>query len=96
MWCGYFLKCSDKYFSNCLIYGIEIDKNKLDNIDDSDGNLKLFNSDIFNFNFDKFDKNKSFLIIGNPPCVTNKELSKMNSTNIPHKSNFKKFSGLIL
>lgn len=34
------------------------------------------------------------LIIGNPPWVTNAELSMLESKNVPVKSNFKGFSGL--
>ena len=34
------------------------------------------------------------LFIGNPPWVTNSELGKLLSKNLPKKSNFQKFSGL--
>jgi hypothetical protein len=34
------------------------------------------------------------LVLGNPPWVTNSELSSLNSTNTPIKSNFKSFNGL--
>lgn len=33
------------------------------------------------------------LFIGNPPWVTNSELGKLVSNNLPHKSNFQHFSG---
>ena len=39
-------------------------------------------------------KNCSFLIIGNPPWITNTELSLLNSKNLPIKSNIKKVKGL--
>jgi len=35
-----------------------------------------------------------FLIIGNPPWITNSELSKISSWNLPKKFNIKKISGL--
>jgi len=34
------------------------------------------------------------LVIGNPPWVTNAELSALESTNLPHKTNFQALSGL--
>lgn len=34
------------------------------------------------------------LVVGNPPWVTNSHLSKVNSFNIPEKSNFQNYSGL--
>ncbi len=34
------------------------------------------------------------LIIGNPPWVTNAELTLLNSENLPRKTNFQQFSGL--
>lgn len=86
---GNFLKSTSKFFPESELYGIEIDKNKLNKVDSSIPNLNLINKDIFTFNFDNFNKTKSFLIIGNPPWITNTELSKINSKNIPVKSNFK-------
>ncbi|MFX0093758.1 MAG: hypothetical protein ACFFBD_18545, partial [Candidatus Hodarchaeota archaeon] len=40
------------------------------------------------------EKSKQILILGNPPWVTNTELSTLNSANIPQKSNLKKVKGL--
>lgn len=37
---------------------------------------------------------QEILVLGNPPWVTNSELSALNSTNIPTKSNFKLHNGL--
>ncbi len=47
--------------------------------------LKKFNSNVTPSNL---------LILGNPPWVTNTELSKLKSTNVPPKSNIKKEKGL--
>jgi hypothetical protein len=59
--------------------------------------IHLSCQDIFKFHFDemeeKLDK-KRILVIGNPPWVTNAELSVLNSGNLPTKSNFKSFNGL--
>ncbi len=37
---------------------------------------------------------REFLIIGNPPWITNSELSTLNSTNVPTKSNVKRVRGI--
>jgi len=60
--------------------------------------VELFNSDIFSFDFGKIKNNltqkDSILIIGNPPWVTNSQLTSIGSANLPLKSNFKGHSGL--
>lgn len=86
---GNFIKSASKAFPEKQLYGIDIDKEKLDKIDSTIPNLNLFNEDIFKFKFDEINKNNSLLIIGNPPWITNTELSKINSKNIPTKSNFR-------
>ena len=91
---GNFLKTASETFPDKRIYGIEIDPEKLTQINKSIPNLKLFNEDIFRFEFDKVKNSASYLIIGNPPWVTNTELSKINSHNLPEKSNFKNESNI--
>lgn len=86
---GNFLKSASEVFPEKQLYGIEIDEEKLDKINKDIPNLKLINEDIFTFDFDNFNKDDSFLVFGNPPWITNTELSKINSKNIPTKSNFK-------
>lgn len=58
----------------------------------------FYNEDFFKFNFNeikfKINKDDKLLILGNPPWITNTELSELNSSNIPVKSNFKKLNGL--
>ena len=86
------------------LYGIEINKRYFEVVrqhiykNDTTINTKLFNADIFSFNFDEIkksiSKNDSVLIVGNPPWVTNSQLSAMNSENLPIKENFKNYSGL--
>jgi hypothetical protein len=60
--------------------------------------VELFNEDIFTFNFVDIKKSvsrkDSLLIVGNPPWATNSQLSAMDSSNLPLKSNFKGRSGL--
>ena len=92
--CGNFLKSASETFTAGKMYGIEIDPEKLKQIDKNIPHLKLFNEDIFTFEFDKIKHGSSYLIIGNPPWVTNTELSKINSSNLPEKSNFKNESNI--
>ncbi|MBI4546367.1 MAG: hypothetical protein HY707_00180 [Ignavibacteriae bacterium] len=59
--------------------------------------IQLFCDDVFKFDFqDSLDdiKDQRILVLGNPPWVTNSELSALNSANLPTKSNFKSFNGL--
>jgi hypothetical protein len=71
-------------------------------IDTSNINIIFKTDSFFNINFDelfkkhKIDKlNHSFLILGNPPWVTNSYLGLLSSHNIPKKNNTKtQFKGL--
>jgi hypothetical protein len=57
----------------------------------------LYLDDVFKFDFSKIEsviKNCNILILGNPPWITNSELSSLNSHNLPEKSNFKALNGL--
>jgi hypothetical protein len=58
--------------------------------------IEIIHANVFDFNFEKLSKETKklqTLVIGNPPWVTNSELSSMDSKNLPEKSNFKKHSG---
>jgi hypothetical protein len=57
----------------------------------------LYRDDVFKFDFSKIAQSfgeDRILVLGNPPWVTNSELSSLNSTNTPIKSNFKSLNGL--
>jgi hypothetical protein len=59
--------------------------------------IYIYHDDIFSFDLGKLAKENQdleVLIIGNPPWVTNSELSTLNSKNLPRKSNFKNHKGL--
>lgn len=102
---GNFIFSSIKVFDNIeKIFGIEINSkyyklaqetlsSRFDNKE-----IHLYNSDIFKFDFSKIksriNKTDNLLILGNPPWVTNSELSVLDSNNIPVKTNFKNVSGL--
>ncbi len=52
--------------------------------------------DVFDFDFLRIEKaltKEEVLVLGNPPWVTNSELSTLNSSNLPTKSNFKSYNG---
>lgn len=59
--------------------------------------IEINHFNVFDFDFSKISKEhprEQFLVIGNPPWVTNSKLSSLSSGNLPIKSNFKKHSGL--
>ncbi|MBR1806628.1 MAG: hypothetical protein IJ774_09640 [Selenomonadaceae bacterium] len=91
---GNFLRASlefdaEKYF------GIEINpahcKTCAENLIDE--RVKIVNANFFDFDLSALPKD-NLLVIGNPPWVNNETLSKLNSANLPPKSNFKRFNGL--
>lgn len=100
---GNFISSVFTFFNSTdAYYGIEIDENYYlktkARFSDSKQNVLLYNEDIFNFNFSKIKTqltpHDSILIVGNPPWVTNSQLSSISSCNTPQKSNFKNHSGL--
>ncbi len=58
--------------------------------------VRVFQADFFDIGWRQMlgDLPDPVLIIGNPPWVTSSELATLNSTNLPQKSNFYRFSGL--
>ncbi len=57
----------------------------------------LYCDDIFRYDFKLLEKmvaQENVLVLGNPPWITNSELSVLNSSNLPTKSNFKSYNGL--
>lgn len=60
-------------------------------------NVFLKNEDAFGYDFSGFiqaNSGKEIVVIGNPPWVTNAQLSALRSSNIPEKRNFKNHKGL--
>lgn len=78
--------------------GIEIQKKYTDIIlSKKIKNVTILNSDFFTSlsSIQKFiAKTQNILFIGNPPWVTNSELSSKKSTNLPKKSNFDNIKGI--
>lgn len=104
---GNFIKAALTVFDSIeMVIGIEIFKPYIDSIENYVSNYqninreikyKFFNNNIFEFDFNSiYDdiSNKPFLIIGNPPWVTNSYLSRVDSINLPNKSNYKKTKGI--
>jgi len=58
--------------------------------------VEFINQDFFHKNWENLLESlpEPILVIGNPPWVTNSELSVLGSDNRPHKSNFQDFKGL--
>lgn len=107
---GNFIIASLKHFNNIqYVFGIEIYKPYvwetkfsimkyyLENPQDSKPEILISHCSVFDFDFKPIEKkfsNKSILIVGNPPWVTNSKLGSLNSSNLPKKTNFKNHSGL--
>ena len=59
--------------------------------------ITLYHESIFDFDLNNLAKNTindRILILGNPPWVTNAQLTTLESGNLPRKSNFKNNTGL--
>ena len=59
--------------------------------------ITLYHESIFDFDLNNLAKNTindKILILGNPPWVTNAQLTTLESDNLPRKSNFKNNNGL--
>lgn len=93
---GNFLE-SSLVFNAKAYWGIEINpkyatycRNRI-----TDNRVTVINGDFFTCNLKKvLPSLKNVLIIGNPPWVTNSELSALGSENLPTKANFKGLKGL--
>ncbi|MBR3799297.1 MAG: SAM-dependent methyltransferase [Bacteroidales bacterium] len=107
---GNFIIAALNVFDNIKkIYGIEIQKKYvwqtkfnildffLENPNKQKPEISIIHSSIFDFDLNSIQKqieHNNLLIIGNPPWVTNSELSTLDSKNLPHKFNFKHHKGL--
>lgn len=98
---GSFIKASiDQWRDQCFYYGFDLNQNYLHQLRitlENNHNCYLENIDVFAkdwLSFFEEKKDKSILIIGNPPWVTNAKLGSLNSNNLPLKSNFQKLNGL--
>jgi len=62
----------------------------------SEVDVRVFNADFFSTDWERIFNGLSqpILVIGNPPWVTNAELSSLGSSNLPEKGNYRGFTGL--
>jgi len=97
---GNILLTACKYFQPEKALGIEINKSyckTVSEIINKDKNIMIINNDIFvslNLLKKEIDDKNICLFIGNPPWVTNSELSAAQSRNLPKKTNIKNLRGI--
>lgn len=97
---GGFLNAALDCFPNAHGYGFEINSEYLraarENLAEHSKRLTLEEKDFFNVDWSKrFEETKGpLLILGNPPWVTNSELTKLGSENRPERTNDKKKRGI--
>lgn len=80
-----------------LISKIRILNYFLDNPERQVPKIEFYNCSIFDFNYNSHINSELYeniLLLGNPPWVTNTELSGVFSLNIPNKANIKKLKGI--
>ena len=83
-------------------FGADINGNYLNELRSSlrreelDTDIELMHTDFFDTNWNQIlaDTPEPILIIGNPPWVTSSELSALQSSNVPDKSNFQGRTGM--
>ena len=91
---GNFFKAAEQYYKSEML-GIEINKNYSEIAKKNNPKAMIYNQSIFEYKWEKnIKKFGNVLILGNPTWITNTELGKLGSENLPQKKNFKKHKGL--
>lgn len=96
---GNFIQAARKFFYSSEIFGFDVSSKYVEfaqNKFDGDEKVSISQADFFETEWNEiFNKlPKPILILGNPPWVTNSQLSVLESANAPRKENFQNFSGL--
>lgn len=95
---GSLLFSAHKSFAPHKSLGIEIQKSYTDALEKNPvHNISILNKDFFASlqDIEEFvSENEHILFIGNPPWVTNSELSILGSNNLPNKTNFDNIRGI--
>jgi len=96
---GNFIAASQKIFYSAEIFGFEVSPNYARQSQDkfrNEENITVFEANFFETDWQEMFKTfpKPVLVLGNPPWVTNSQLSILEGKNIPKKENFQKFNGL--
>jgi 16S rRNA A1518/A1519 N6-dimethyltransferase RsmA/KsgA/DIM1 with predicted DNA glycosylase/AP lyase activity len=96
---GNFVQAADKIFHYAEIFGFDISPKYIEQTQakfrDKE-NISIFEADFFETDWKELFKSfrQPILVLGNPPWVTNSQLSVLESKNLPKKENFQKFNGL--
>ncbi|HXG83271.1 MAG TPA: N-6 DNA methylase [Pyrinomonadaceae bacterium] len=95
---GSFVQAAGKIFFSSEIFGFDISPKYVEfarNKFTDDKNISISQANFFETDWKKlFDSlPKPILILGNPPWVTNSQLSVLESKNLPQKENFQNFGG---
>ncbi len=95
---GGFVQAAKKIFFSAKIYGFDISADYIKNANDkfrNEENVFIAQANFFETDWMEMFKNfpKPILVLGNPPWVTNSQLSSLESLNLPKKENFQNFSG---
>jgi len=95
---GSFIRaCMDQWGDSCDYFGFDINENYIRSFKETLADFphcRLEVTDFFTKRWeDVFAKKPDWLIIGNPPWVTNTALSVLQSKNLPAKSNFQQHEG---
>lgn len=95
---GSILLGTEKNYQKAKLLGIEIQKEYADFIEKKvSERTEIVNADFFSSSeeIENFiEKDEYLLFIGNPPWVTNSEISAKNGKNLPKKSNVDKLRGI--
>lgn len=96
---GSFIAAARRVFYSAEILGFDVSPSYVEQAQDKFRNeerISIFGANFFETDWQEIFKSfkKPILILGNPPWVTNSQLSVLDSKNLPNKENFQKFSGL--
>jgi hypothetical protein len=87
---GNFLTASAEVFPDAMRVGVEVNGEYLERIYNAGSDCELIRADFFSFRWEDLLSRlpDPLLVLGNPPWVTNTQLSVLSSGNIPQKRNF--------
>ncbi len=103
---GNFAMAALEVFKNSLkkVYCVEINREyvkeaerRLASAPKADGvEIEYINGDIFGLDLDKLeiDNEEEVVVLGNPPWVTNSKMGRIEGSNLPKKTNYKKMRGI--
>lgn len=95
---GNFIAAAREVFPGASVVGIEVDDRYVEMLETrfaADPGVKIIQADFLKDDLDELSAGgQTALVIGNPPWVTNSELSVLGSANLPVKRNFKGLRGI--